>query len=47
MSDMPVYNIDELDGIYQDVFYMINLRKKADRIAFFEYWLKENLGGSL
>ena len=37
-------NIDELDGLYQDVWHIVNLTKKADRIAFFKIWLKENLG---
>jgi hypothetical protein len=36
--------ITKLDGLYQDVWYMINLRKKSDRIEFFKIWLKENLG---
>ena len=34
-------NIDKLDALYQDVWTIVNLTKKADRIAFFKIWLKD------
>ena len=36
--------IEDLDGLYQDVHYMINLRTKKERNDFFKIWLAENLG---
>ena len=36
--------IEKLDGLYLDVWDMINENKKSDRIAFFKIWLKHMLG---
>ena len=40
-------NIDEMDGLYKDVWYMINLRTKAERIEFFKFWVEYNLEDDL
>ena len=44
MNKMNRIQIEKLDGLYLDVWDMINENKKSDRIAFFKIWLKHMLG---
>ena len=35
---------DAEDGMYGDVWDMVNMRTQSERRAFFVWWLKMNLG---